>query len=308
VNGRTATAPHPPSAPIGFLGLGTMGLPMAANLVAADFDVLAWNRGAAARERAADAGIALAGTPRDVAQACDAVFTMLPDLPQVREVLAGPDGLLASARPGATVVVMGTVSPLEVAALAADLADHGVTLLDAPVSGGEKGAVAASLSIMVGGDAEAFERLRPAFEAMGRLVRRLGPAGSGSIAKACNQLVVAATLGGLCEAVLLAERAGLDPAAVLEVLGGGLAASEVLEQKRDQLVRGDFAGRGPARYLLKDLRFALAAAQAHEARLPITSRMHELYQTLVDQGLGDLDNSALLAVLRGLHRSEPSDQ
>ena len=211
----TARTPAPESPTrIGFLGMGTMGLPMAANLARAGFDVLGWNRGAAARERAAQAGIALADTPRDVAQACDVVFTMLPDLPQVRDVLAGPDGLLATARRGTSLVVMGTVSPIDVAELAEELGDRGVTLLDAPVSGGEKGAIDASLSIMVGGAADAFARLRPAFEAMGSLVLHLGPTGSGSVAKACNQLVVAATLGGLCEAVLLAERSGLDPAAV----------------------------------------------------------------------------------------------
>jgi 2-hydroxy-3-oxopropionate reductase len=129
-------------------------------------------------------------------------------------------------------------------------------------------------------------------------VLHLGPVGSGSVAKACNQLVVAATVAGLCEAVLLAERSGLDPAAVLEVLSGGLAASEVLEQKRDQLVSGAFTGRGPAAYLLKDLRFALAAAHEHNTRLPTTTLIRDLYQMLVEQGLGGLDNSALLALLR----------
>ena len=295
---RTSPAPESPTR-IGFLGLGTMGLPMAANLARAGFDVLAWNRGAAARERAAQAGIALADTPRDVAQACDVVFTMLPDLPQVRDVLAGPDGLLATARRGTSLVVMGTVSPIDVAELAEELGDRGVTLLDAPVSGGEKGAIEASLSIMVGGAADAFARLRPAFDAMGHLVLHLGPTGSGSVAKACNQLVVAATLGGLCEAVLLAERSGLDPAAVLEALSSGLAASEVLNQKRDQLISGDFTGRGPAAYLLKDLRFALATAHAHDTSLPVTALARDLYERVVEQGLGDLDNSVLLDLLRG---------
>jgi 2-hydroxy-3-oxopropionate reductase len=283
---------------IGFLGLGAMGLPMAVNLNRAGFTLLAWNRGTAARERAAQAGIALADTPRDVAASCDTVFTMLPDLPQVRDVLDGPDGLLATARPGTSLVVMGTVSPVEVTELAADLGERGITVLDAPVSGGEKGAIEATLSIMVGGDPATFERLQPALAAMGRRVLHLGPVGSGSVAKACNQLVVAATVAGLCEAVLLAERSGLDPAAVLEVLSSGLAASEVLEQKRDQLVSGAFTGRGPAAYLLKDLRFALATAHEHNTRLPTTTLIRDLYQMLVEQGLGDLDNSALLALLR----------
>lgn len=298
MSGQAMTGSAEPPALIGFLGLGTMGLPMAVNLVGAGFDVLAWNRGAAARERAAQAGIPLASSPHDVAAACETVFTMLPDLPQVREVLAGTDGLLAADRLG-TLVVMGTVSPIDVAELAEELAGRGVTVLDAPVSGGEKGAIEASLAIMVGGEAEAFARLRPAFESMGRLVLHLGPTGSGSIAKACNQLVVAATLGGLCEAVLLAERSGLDSAAVLDLLSHGLAASEVLEQKRGQLISGDFTGRGPAAYLLKDLRFALATAHTHGAALPITTLVGDLYQDLVARGLGDRDNSALLAVLRG---------
>lgn len=287
-----------PREPVGFIGLGTMGLPMAVNLAKADLPVIAWNRGPGPRQQAATAGIRLAETPREVAHTARIVITMLPDLPQVRAVLAGDDGLAAGQRPGDVLVVMGTVSPVAVAHLSAQLAARNVDLLDAPVSGGEKGAAAGSLSIMVGGRHTAVDRARPAFEAMGTTLVHFGASGSGSLAKACNQLVVASTLAGLCEAVLLAERSGLDPAALLDVLGAGLAASEVLEQKRTHLLSGDFAGRGPAAYLLKDLGFALDAANAAGARLPATTVVRNLYAAVVEHGMGELDNSALLALLR----------
>lgn len=287
-----------PREQVGFIGLGTMGLPMAANLVKSGFAVTAWNRSPGPAARAASAGIRVVGTPREVALEARIVITMLPDLPQVRAVLEGENGLAARQRPGDVLVVMGTVSPVALAELAEELAARNIDLLDAPVSGGEKGAEAGSLSIMVGGRHDAVERARPAFDAMGGAVVHFGPSGSGSLAKACNQLVVASTLAGLCEAVLLAERSGLEPTALLDVLGAGLAASEVLEQKRTHLLSGDFAGRGPAAYLLKDLGFALDAADAAATRLPATTVVRDMYAAVVEQGMGELDNSALLAMLR----------
>ncbi|WP_328980045.1 NAD(P)-dependent oxidoreductase [Streptomyces canus] len=296
----------PPQRPgtVGFVGLGAMGLPMAANLAKAGFDVLVWARGRIPLDAAVAAGCRAAGRPADVAAGARTVITMLPDLPQVREVSAGPDGLLAGLDTDApaeamdTLVVMGTVSPVAVRALAQELRSFGVTVVDAPVSGGVKGARDATLSIMVGGTQDAVDRARPYLTAMGSTVRRMGDTGAGSLAKACNQLVVAGTLVALAEAVVLGEHGGLDPAALLEVLAGGLASSEVLAQKRRHLAESDFTPSGPARYLHKDLGFVLDSAAHAHVELPLSTSVARLYAAIDDRGLGDLDNSVVLRLLR----------
>ncbi|MFC4505382.1 MULTISPECIES: NAD(P)-dependent oxidoreductase [Streptomyces] len=298
------SSPPPPSETVGFVGLGAMGLPMAAGLAKAGFDVLAWNRGRAPLDAAVAAGCRAAGGPAEVAAGARTVVTMLPDLPQVRQVWAGPDGLLAGLDSAAadramnTLVVMGTVSPVAVRALAEELRPHGVRVIDAPVSGGVTGARDATLSIMAGGPQDAVERVRPYLTAMGSTVRRMGDTGAGSLAKACNQLVVAGTLVALAEAVLLGERGGLDPAALLEVLAGGLASSEVLAQKRHHLADSDFTPSGPARYLHKDLGFVLDSATDAHVGLPLSTAVARMYAAVDDRGLGDLDNSVVLRLLR----------
>ncbi|RSM54906.1 NAD(P)-dependent oxidoreductase [Actinoplanes sp. ATCC 53533] len=285
-------------ATVGFAGLGAMGLPMAVNLARAGIDTVAWNRSAAAGVRAAAAGVRVVARPADVSATASTVITMLPDLPQVRQLLEAPDGLLGAGTRLDTLVVMGTVSPVGVRELAGELRPRGVAVIDAPVSGGRRGATDATLSIMVGSDERDFGRLRPYLDAMGRTVRHMGPVGTGSLTKACNQLVVAGTLAALAEAVVLGERGGLAPEALLDVLGGGLAASEVLIQKRDHLVGGDFHGSGPADYLVKDLGFGLASAADSGADLPVTTAVAALYRSAVADGLGHLDNSVILDVLR----------
>ncbi|MFF0078798.1 NAD(P)-dependent oxidoreductase [Streptomyces canus] len=296
----------PPQLPgtVGFVGLGAMGLPMAANLAKAGFDVLVWARGRIPLDAAVAAGCRAAGRPADVAAGARTVITMLPDLPQVRDVSAGPDGLLAGLDTAApaeamdTLVVMGTVSPVAVRALAQELRSFGVTVVDAPVSGGVTGARDATLSIMAGGTPYAVESVRPYLTAMGSTVRRMGDTGAGSLAKACNQLVVAGTLVALAEAVVLGEHGGLDPAALLEVLAGGLASSEVLAQKRRHLADSDFTPSGPARYLHKDLGFVLDSAAHAHVELPLSTSVARLYAAIDDRGLGDLDNSVVLRLLR----------
>ncbi|WP_406171501.1 NAD(P)-dependent oxidoreductase [Streptomyces canus] len=295
--------PQPPGT-VGFVGLGAMGLPMAANLAKAGFDVLVWARGRIPLDAAVAAGCRAAGRPADVAAGARTVITMLPDLPQVRDVSAGPDGLLAGLDTAApaeamdTLVVMGTVSPVAVRALAQELRSIGVTVVDAPVSGGVTGARDATLSIMAGGTEYAVESVRPYLTAMGSTVRRMGDTGAGSLAKACNQLVVAGTLVALAEAVVLGEHGGLDPAALLEVLAGGLASSEVLAQKRRHLADSDFTPSGPARYLHKDLGFVLDSAADAHVELPLSTSVARLYAAIDDRGLGDLDNSVVLRLLR----------
>ncbi|KUO09297.1 NAD(P)-dependent oxidoreductase [Streptomyces sp. DSM 15324] len=284
---------------VGFLGLGAMGLPMATNLARAGFDVVAWNRSSRALETAVAAGCRGATDPAAVGAAASVVVTMLPDLPQVEALLRAHDGLLAAReRTMSTLVVMGTVSPVRVRALADDIAAHGVTVVDAPVSGGVTGAVQGTLSIMAGADPAAYERVLPYLRAMGGTVRRMGDVGAGSLTKACNQLVVAGTLVSLAEAVLLAERGGLDAESVLEVLAGGLARSEVLAQKHHHLARSDFTPSGPARYLLKDLGFVQHSATDERVSLPLADTVTRLYAAVEAQGLGDYDNSVVLELLR----------
>jgi 3-hydroxyisobutyrate dehydrogenase-like beta-hydroxyacid dehydrogenase len=300
------SSPPSRSETVGFIGLGAMGLPMAANLAKAGFDVLAWNRSRPSLDAAVAAGCRAADRPDQVAGAARVVLTMLPDLPQVRALLDGPAGLLASAGSGMmdTLVVMGTVSPVAVRALDEELRPRGIEVVDAPVSGGMTGAREAALSIMAGGTEDAVERVRPYLTAMGSTIRRLGDTGAGSLAKACNQLVVAGTLVALAEAVVLSEHGGLEPAAVLDVLAGGLASSEVLTQKRHHLADSDFTPSGPARYLHKDLGFVLDCAADAHVTLPLSATVAALYAAVDVGGLGDLDNSVVLRLLReGPHPS-----
>lgn len=291
---------------VGFLGLGPMGMPMAHALADADFRVVAWNRTASrvARLQELAATATAAATPREVARRAPTVVAMLPDLPQLEALLDGPDGLLAgwagrepvTGHPP-TLVVTSTVSPVRVAALGSELHDHGVRLVDAPVSGGPAGAEDRRLSIMVGGEAEDVERVGSVLRAMGSTVRHLGPLGAGSLTKACNQAVVGATLVALGEAVRLAEAGGLDVGAVLEVLGGGLAGSEALRQKGGRYLSGDFSGGGNCRNQVKDHSIILEAGRRYGVRQPLSEVVHDLYVEVVERGDGDLDHSAVVKVL-----------
>ncbi|MFJ8467526.1 NAD(P)-dependent oxidoreductase [Streptomyces swartbergensis] len=293
---------------VGFLGLGAMGLPMAANLARTGFDVIAWNRSRPALETAGAAGCRTAADPAEVAAAAPVVITMLPDLPQVEALLQAQDGLLAPGeRAMDTLVVMGTVSPVRVRALADELTARGVTVVDAPVSGGVDRAVQGTLSIMAGAGPAAYDRVLPYLTAMGGTVRRMGDIGAGSLTKACNQLVVAGTLVSLAEAVLLAERGGLDTEALLDVLAGGLARSEVLAQKRHHLATSDFTPSGPARYLLKDLGFVRDSAADEQVSLPLADTVTRLYAAVESQGLGGWDNSVVLELLRTASASGTTD-
>jgi 2-hydroxy-3-oxopropionate reductase len=292
--------------PVGFVGLGVMGRPMARNLVRAGHRVVVWNRSAAPAAELAAAGATVAATPAELAAAAPVVLTMLPDLPEVEEVLDREDGLLRSMGRGGVLVVMGTVSVVGVRELGARLEPAGVSLVDAPVSGGDVGAEQATLSIMVGGDRDAFARVRPLLEAMGTTVDHLGPLGAGQLAKACNQLVVAATLTALSEALVLARGGGLDPRRVFAVLAGGLAGSRVLELKGPKMVAGDFRPGGAAAFQHKDLGFALAAARAEGVALPLTALVDQLYGAARWGGFGGDDHSVVVRVIERLS-GQPAD-
>ncbi|MGW9415909.1 NAD(P)-dependent oxidoreductase [Arthrobacter cupressi] len=282
----------------GFVGLGLMGFPMAANLLAAGWEVTGWNRSEAAVARLTALGGRRAAT---VAALRDepVIVIMLPDLQYIQDAAAP---LLESWRaeppaPGTAVVVMSSVSPTAVrgfGALVQEASGGNAVVLDAPVSGGTKGAEDGTLAIMVGAGEADFERLLPLFTAMGTTVRRMGGLGAGSLAKACNQLIVGTTTAALAEAAELAERSGMDTAALFEVLSGGLAGSRVLELVGPRLAAKDYVPTGPAKFMHKDLNFVLESAAATGAAVPMATAGVGLYGELIDQGLGDQD----LAVVR----------
>ena len=282
----------------GFVGLGLMGAPMAANLLKAGWAVSAWNRSTAALEEFE----ALGGVPAakvEELRDLPVIIFMLPDLPYIEDAAAG---LLASwsvnpPAAGTAVVVMSSVSPVavkEFGALVARESGGNAAVVDAPVSGGTQGAVEGTLAIMAGASEDDFQRLLPLFNAIGGTVRRLGPLGSGSLAKACNQLIVGTTTAALAEAAELADRSGMDVTALYDVLAGGLAGSSVLDIVGPRLAAQDYEPTGPAKFMHKDLSFVLESAAAAGAAVPMAEAGVELYAELKRQGLGDLD----LAVVR----------
>jgi 3-hydroxyisobutyrate dehydrogenase-like beta-hydroxyacid dehydrogenase len=282
----------------GFVGLGLMGLPMAKNAVSKGWRVTGWNRSPAPVLELQQHGGEAARRISDMRD-LPAIIFMLPDLSNIEEAAAG---LLESweRRPpaaGTIVLVMSSVSPTGVQdfgrRVAAGTAGN-ARVVDAPVSGGTKGAVDGTLAIMAGGEEEAFRSAEPLLRSMGTTVRRLGPLGAGSLAKACNQLVVGTTTAALAEAAELAERSGLDPAGLFEVLSGGLASSRVLEVVGPRLLSKDYTPTGPAKFMHKDLSFVVEAARAAGTAVPMATAGVELYAELKCQGLGDQD----LAVVR----------
>jgi 3-hydroxyisobutyrate dehydrogenase-like beta-hydroxyacid dehydrogenase len=281
--------------PVSLLGLGRMGEPIARRLLGALGSLTVWNRTTAKAAALRQAGAQVAATPAEAAAAV--TLTVLTDLSDVEAVLGGDDGLIAGwAAAGVSrpiLVVHGTVSPVGVAALARRLAHRGIDVVDAPLSGGVVGAESGTLSVMVGGTEAAVGRVWPVLTLVGSTVRHLGPIGVGETAKACNQVVVAATVTALSEALVLAEAAGIDREQLLELLGGGLADSEVLRQKRDRWLTGDFHGGGSTANQLKDLRFVEETATAHGLSLPLASALRAAFEKAVSDGDGDLDHSAI---------------
>jgi 2-hydroxy-3-oxopropionate reductase len=279
------------------IGLGVMGAPMARNLLAEGLEVTVHSRSPGPVAALGTAGAAVAQTPRAVARACDVVVITVPDTPDLAVVMGGPDGVLAGAHEGLVVVDCGSHDPTAMPGHAAALREVGADFLDAPLSGGEAGAIAGTLSIMVGGRAETLERARPALQAVGSTIVHMGDVGAGQVAKAANQLVVAAALQALAEAVVLARSSGIDPARLIEALGGGLAASRVLDLAGPRMLAGDYAPGGRARFHLKDLRNARAAADARGVILPTLDLVTDAFERLVEAGRGDLDHAAVLTLL-----------
>ena len=289
---------------IGFLGLGVMGAPMARNLLAADREVVAWNRSPGPLAELVEAGARGADGPAAVAAEADVLISILKDDAVVREVLGGPDGAIAAARPGSLVVDMSTVSPALARELAAEAAARGVGFLDAPVSGGDVGAREGTLSIMVGGESADLERARPVFEVLGSRVTHVGAAGAGQVAKACNQVLVAVIFAGLAEALVLGSKLGGDPAAILDAVGGGMAGNRIMEVRRHNFLEHDFAPGFKIDLHHKDLEIALGASGEVDAPLPLTAEVQQMFRQLRALGFGEEDDSALLRVAeaRANHR------
>ena len=285
---------------IGFVGLGTMGAAMAANLRRAGFEVTVWNRTPGRAADLVELGAREAPTPGAVAAASDVVVCCVSDSPDVEAVLFGDDGVASGIAPGALVVACSTISPSATVGFAKRLADAGVAFVDAPVSGGSEGARNATLTIMVGGEPDAFERARPVLAAMGKTVTRFGPAGSGQAVKAVNQVILAGAYLGVAEGIVLALKAGLDPVAVAEALGGGAARSWVLENRSGRMIDNEYPLGFRTSLHLKDLVIALEMARGLGATLPVAGIAAQLEAGLVAQGHGDEDMSNLARAIRSL--------
>jgi 2-hydroxy-3-oxopropionate reductase len=282
---------------VGFIGLGIMGRPMAKNLMEVGYDLVVHNRSPEKAEELAEEGATAAGSPREVAEGCDVVITMLPDSPQVEEVLAGEGGVFEGVRDGALIVDMSTISPVVTESLASKAKEKGASLLDAPVSGGDVGAIEGTLSIMVGGSEEDFERARPLFEVMGKTVTHVGPTGAGQVTKAANQIVVALTIEAVSEALVLGSKGGVSPEKILDVLGGGLAGNKVMEVKREKFLSHNFDPGFRSELHHKDLGIALAAGREYGVALPVTAVVDQMLLTMRRKGWGGEDHSALLRII-----------
>ena len=285
---------------VGFVGLGVMGKPMARNLLAAGRDLVVFSRTRASVDEVAGDGATAAASPREVAEQADVTILMLPDSPEVREVLDGDDGLLAGAREGTLVIDMSTISPVVTREIAAECAERGIGWVDAPVSGGDVGAREATLPIMAGGSDEDFARAKPLFEALGKTIVHVGPVGSGQVVKACNQVVVALTIEAVSEALVLGSKAGVDPATIIEVLSGGLAANKVMEVRGRNFLEHDFTPGFRIDLHHKDLGIVQAAAREAGVVIPVGALVPQLVASLRAQGHGSLDHSALLLLVEQL--------
>ena len=287
-------------AKIGFIGLGIMGAPMAANLVKAGHEVTGYNRSSAKVERLAEAGGKPAASIAEATSGADVVITMLPASPEVREVVLEPGGVLESAASGTLLIDMSTIDPDTSIAVAEAGRAKGVDVLDAPVSGGEQGAVEGALSIMVGGDADAFERARPILESMGKTIVHVGAHGAGQTVKAANQLMVAGIISLVGEAMVLLDASGVDGERGLEVLAGGLAGNRILDRKSASMLAREFEPGFRIDLHHKDMGIALASARSAGVSLPVTGLVSQLVASARAQGHGSKDHSALLLVLEQL--------
>jgi len=286
-----------PSDRVGFIGLGIMGKPMAMNLLDAGYPLTVHSRSAGPVDEVVARGATRASGPDEVAAASDITITMLPDTGDVELVLTGGGGVLDGISAGALVIDMSSIDPAPTRAMAEAFAKRDVAMVDAPVSGGERGAIDGTLSIMIGGERDAVARAMPIFEVLGKTIVHVGPSGAGQVTKACNQLVVAATIEAVAEALLLAERSGVDPGKVREALLGGFAGSKILEVHGQRMLDRAFDPGFRIRLHRKDARIVEEAAAATGTPIPAFAVVADQLQQAVDAGDGELDHSGLFVEL-----------
>ena len=289
---------------IGFIGLGIMGKPMARNLIKAGYRLIVHDRVEAPVREIMSLGAQAPGSARQVAALSDVVITMLPDSPDVQDVVLGKDGILEALRPGTIYIDMSTISPIVTREIAPLVEAKDAQMLDAPVSGGEKGAIEATLSIMVGGPKEIFDRVLPIFQAMGKNIVHMGDHGAGQVTKAANQIVVALTIQAVGEALVLAAKAGVDPAKVRQALLGGFAQSRILELHGQRMLDRNFKPGFKVRLHQKDLNIALSTGRALGVPLPATATVQEAFTALRGLGRDDYDHSSLVTLIEDLAKVE----
>lgn len=288
---------------IGFIGLGIMGTPMSTHLLNAGHNLVVYDVVPEAVGRLVSLGAKPGASAREVAAQVDVVISMVPDSPDVQKVYLADDGVLAGARLGTLLIDMSTISPTTAIAVAEAAKEKGCPMLDAPVSGGDVGAKSATLSIMVGGDQQIFERVVPILKVMGTPVL-CGKSGAGQIVKACNQIQVALNFIGMAEALVLGAKAGVDPAIVVKVLSGGYAQSRVMDARGPRIIRGDFEPGFRSRFHYKDLNIIRETARTYQCSLPAAALAHELFSAMQANGWGDLDHSAVIKVIEELSNVE----
>jgi 2-hydroxy-3-oxopropionate reductase len=285
---------------VGYIGLGLMGKSIARNIHKAGFPLVVYNRSRAAVDELVAEGARAAGSPAEVAAQVEVVFTNLPDTPDVEMVVLGEQGILAGARAGLIFVDNSTIKPAAARSLSVQLAAHAVLSLDAPVSGGDIGARNGTLAIMVGGPAEALEKVRPVFQAIGRTITHVGEAGAGQVAKAANQIMVAAQMVAMGELLIFSQKAGVDPQKVVEAIKGGAAQCWTLDVKPARLFAGNRTPGFKAHMQAKDLNIILETAREYGIPLPSAAVDAQLYNAMLQNGMGDLDNSAVIGMIEQL--------
>ena len=279
---------------IGFVGLGIMGKPMAKNLISAGYDLIVYDRNSQAVKEVAAAGATAANSVVEVAAAADVFFTMLPNSPHVKDVLFGEGNAISTLRSGATVIDMSSINPVASREFAAALAEKGVEMLDAPVSGGEPKAIDGTLAFMVGGKKEVFEKYKPFLENMGASVTLVGDIGAGNVAKLCNQVVVAVNIAAVSEALMLGQKCGVNPEDVFNAIKGGLAGSTVMNAKAPMMLDRNFAPGFRIDLHIKDLNNVMDAAKSVDSPIPLTAQMMEMMKVLHHDGEGSSDHSAIV--------------
>jgi len=285
---------------VGYIGLGLMGKSIARNILKAGFSVVVHNRSRVAVDELVAEGAIAANSPKEVASQVDVVFTSLPDTPDVEQVILGKNGIIEGARDGLIYIDNSTIKPATARKIAEKLSEKKVFALDAPVSGGDLGARNATLTVMVGGDASALEKAMPILEAMGKTITHVGDSGAGQVAKAANQIMVAAQMVAMGELLVFSKKAGVDPRKVVEAIKGGAAQCWTLDVKPPRLFDGNRNPGFKAHMQLKDLRIIQETAREYSIPVPSTAENTKLFQQMVDLGMGELDNSAVVGVIEQL--------